>query len=91
MWNAPPRSSFILSILNTNPKLLINILDAHTSLISNHAHQALPHVANLVVVVEELYVVFYCEWGGGGVSVGVFGKYGFGGEVGEVGEVREKS
>jgi hypothetical protein len=47
------------SILDIDAKLGVNIFDTQAPAVSNHAHEAGANVANLVVVVQELYVLFY--------------------------------
>lgn len=48
------------SIALANIKVLIDIPHSHAPVVSDDAHQTLAHVADLVVVVQELDVGFDC-------------------------------
>lgn len=47
-------------ILQTNPKFPIKLPNPHTPIISNHTHEPLSHIPDVVVIVQELDVFLYC-------------------------------
>jgi len=58
------------SISQTNPKLLVNIQNPDTAVIGYHTNEPLAYVANFVVFVEEVDVLFYrCCRGVSGVGL----------------------
>ena len=63
-----------ISIPNLNAKLSVDIPDAHASAIGDHAHETGTNVADLVVVVQELDMLFD---GGSGVRVPIYINYCF--------------
>lgn len=48
------------SILETNSKLLIEFTNPHTSIICNHAYEALTHIADVVVIMKQSNVLLHC-------------------------------
>lgn len=54
-----PFNPSILLILQAHPKLLVQVPDADAPVVRDHAHETLPHVADIVVLVQELDVALY--------------------------------
>lgn len=48
------------SILQPNPKLLIQLPNSHTPILSNHPNQALSHVPDIVILVKKMDMCFHC-------------------------------
>ena len=47
------------SILQTDTELLIQLPNPHASIISNHAHETLSHIPDIIVIVKQFDVTFY--------------------------------